>query len=319
MKIAILDGYCLNPGDLTWAGFETIGEVYAYDRTPLNDENIIVNRIADCEIVLTNKTPVTRSILERCPSVRYIGVLATGYNVVDVNAAAERGIPVCNVPGYGTQAVAQFAVALLLETCHHIGEHNRAVHEGQWANCPDYCFWNYPLVELAGKTIGILGYGRIGRAVGEIAAAMGMNVIAHGPHPWEAATARYVSRNDLLRDSDVISLHCPLLPDTKGIINRETINQMKDGAILINNSRGQLLIEQDVADALNAGKLAAAAVDVADEEPMPANSPLLTAKNCIITPHISWAALETRQRLMDIAVNNLRAFLDGHPVHNVAV
>lgn len=317
MKIVILDGYCLNPGDLSWEGFEAMGDVSAYDRTPINDEDEIVRRIASCDVVLTNKTPISRAVLERCPSIRYIGVLATGYNVVDGEAAAERGIPVCNVPDYGTQAVAQFAIALLLEVCHHVGEHSRAVHAGQWAGCPDYCFWNYPLVELAGKTLGILGYGRIGRAVGEIAAAMGMEVIAHGPHPWGPATARYVPLAELLCRSDVVSLHCPLTPQTKGVVNRHTIGQMKDGAILINNSRGQLLVEQDVADALECGKLAAVAVDVAVEEPMPGNSPLLTAQNCIITPHISWAALDTRKRLMDIAVENLRAFADGHPVHVV--
>ena len=317
MKIVILDGYCLNPGDLSWSGFEALGTVTAYDRTPLDDTDEIVRRIADGDIVLTNKTPVTRTVLERCPAIRYIGVLATGYNIVDIQAAAERGIPVCNVPGYGTEAVAQFAIALLLEICHHIGEHDRAVHAGQWSSCPDYCFWNYPLIELTGKTMGIIGYGRIGRAVGRIAAAMGMRVIAYGPHPWQDGDAPYTPLDELLRVSDVISLHCPMTPQTGGLINRDTIKQMKDGVILINNSRGQLLAEQDVAGALESGKLAAVGVDVADAEPIPADSPLLRAKNCIITPHISWAALETRQRLLDIAVENLRSFAAGHPVHVV--
>lgn len=316
MKIVILDGYCLNPGDLSWAGFEAMGPVSAYDRTPLDDADEIVRRIADCDIVLTNKTPLTRETLDRCPNIRYIGVLATGYNVVDTQAAAERGIPVCNVPGYGTEAVAQFAIALLLEICHHIGEHDRAVHGGQWARCPDYCFWNYPLVELAGKTMGIIGYGRIGRAVGRVAAALGMEVIAYGPHPWTEG-APYTPLEELLRRSDVISLHCPMTAETERIINRDTIALMKDGAILINNSRGQLLAEQDVADALASGKLAAVGVDVAEMEPMPADSPLLSAENCIITPHISWAALETRQRLLDIAVENLRSFAAGRPAHVV--
>lgn len=316
MKIVILDGYCLNPGDLTWAGFEAMGPVTAYDRTPLDDTEEIVRRIGDSDIVLTNKTPITRTVLDRCPAVRYIGVLATGYNVVDTQAAAQRGIPVCNVPGYGTEAVAQFAIALLLEVCHHIGEHSRAVHAGQWSSCPDYCFWNYPLVELAGKTMGIIGYGRIGRAVGRIAAALGMDVIAYGPHPWTEG-APYTPLEELLCRSDVVSLHCPMTPQTERLINRDTLRLMKDGAILINNSRGQLLAERDVVDALASGKLAALGVDVAEAEPIPADSPLLGAKNCIITPHISWAALETRQRLLDIAVENLRSFTAGKPVHVV--
>lgn len=317
MKIVILDGYCLNPGDLSWAGFEAMGGVTVYDRTPLDDTDEIVRRIADCDIVLTNKTPITRAVLELCPAVRYIGVLATGFNVVDTQAAAERNIPVCNVPGYGTEAVAQFAIALLLEVCSRVGEHDRAVRAGQWSDCPDYCFWNAPLVELAGKTMGIIGYGRIGRAVGRIAAAMGMHVIAYGPHPWTEGEAPYTPLEELLGRSDVVSLHCPMTPRTERMINKDTIRQMKDGAILINNSRGQLLNEQDVADALASGKLAAAAVDVAETEPVPADSPLLGAKNCVITPHISWAARETRQRLLDIAVENLRAFAAGRPVHVV--
>ena len=317
MKIVILDGYCLNPGDLSWADFEALGQVSVYDRTPLDDVEEIVRRIDGCDIVLTNKTPVTREVLARCPGVRYIGVLATGFNVVDIQAAAERGIPVCNVPGYGTGAVAQFAIALLLEVCHHIGEHSRAVHAGQWSSCPDYCFWNYPLVELEGRTMGIIGYGRIGRAVGRIAAAMGMRVIAYGPHPWTEGDAPYTPLEELQEKSDVVSLHCPMTPETERLINRDTIARMKDGAILINNSRGQLLAEQDVAEALAAGKLAALGVDVAEAEPIPANSPLLGAKNCIITPHISWAALETRRRLLEIAAENLRSFLAGKPVHVV--
>lgn len=317
MKIVILDGYGLNPGDLSWAGFEAMGEVTAYDRTPVDDVDGIVERIADCDIVLTNKTPITRAVLERCGNLRYIGVLATGVNVVDLQAAAERNIPVCNVPGYGTEAVAQYAIALLLEVCSRVGEHDRAVHAGQWSASPDFCFWNAPLVELAGKTMGIIGYGSIGRAVGRIAAAMGMEVIAYGPHPWTDGEADYTPLEELLGRSDIVSLHCPLTPQTERMINKDTIRRMKDGAILINNSRGQLLAEQDVADALASGKLAAAAVDVAETEPISADNPLLRAPNCIITPHISWAALETRQRLLDIAVENLRSFLAGRPVHVV--
>ena len=319
MKIVVLDGYCLNPGDLSWEGFAAMGEITVYDRTPLEDEEEIARRIAGAEVVLTNKTPLSRAIISGSKSLRYIGVLATGYNVVDIDAAGELGIPVCNVPAYGTSAVAQFAIALLLEICHHVGGHDQAVHEGAWSCCPDYCFWNWPLIELAGKTMGIIGYGRIGRAVGTVAAALGMKVVATGPHPWPAGTAAadWMPLEELLRCSDVVSLHCPLTPDTKGIIDRKAISMMKEGAILINNSRGPLIVEQDVADALNSGRLLAAGMDVADTEPLSPDSPLLTAKNCIITPHISWAPRETRKRLMDIAVENLRAFLDGRTMNMV--
>lgn len=319
MELVILDGYRLNPGDLSWEGLEALGELTVYDRTPLDDEDEIVRRIGGCQLVLTNKTPISRPVLARCPQVRYIGLLATGYNVVDVDAARERGIPVCNVPGYGTRSVAQFAIALLLEICCRVGHHDQAVHQGRWSSCPDYCFWDYPLIELAGKTMGIVGYGSIGRAVGEIAGALGMEVIATGSRPWPegARPVPYVPLEELLRRSDVVSLHCPLLPETRGLIRRETIARMKDGAILINNSRGPLLVERDVADALNAGKLLAAGVDVADTEPIPADSPLLTAKNCVVTPHISWAPLEARRRLLAAAVENVRAFLAGKPVNAV--
>lgn len=315
MKIVILDGYCLNPGDLSWDGFAAMGEVTVYDRTPTDDEDGIVRRIGDGEIVLTNKTPITRAILDRCPAVRYIGILATGYNVVDAAAARARDIPVCNVPGYGTASVAQLTIALLLEICHKAGAHNQAVHEGRWSGSADYCFWDGTLIELAGKTMGIVGYGSIGRAVGEIARALGMAVIATGPHPWADGErpAPYVPLEELLERSDVVSLHCPLFPETRGLIDRERIARMKDGAILLNTSRGPLIVERDVADALSSGKLYAAGVDVAETEPIPADSPLLTAKNCVITPHIAWAPLEARQRLMAIAVGNLRAFLKGSP------
>ncbi len=319
MKIVVLDGYCLNPGDLSWDAFAAMGELTVYDRTSLNDEEEIIRRIGDAQAVLTNKTPLSRAVLERRPQVRYIGILATGYNVVDTAAARERGIPVCNVPGYSTRSVAQLAIALLLEICHHVGRHDQAVHAGRWSACPDYCFWDYPLIELAGKTMGIIGYGSIGQAVGEIAGALGMEVIANSRHSWPdgTKTAQYVPLEELLRRSDVVSLHCPLFPETRGLINRETIAQMKDGSILLNNSRGPLIVERDVADALNSGKLYAAGVDVADTEPLPAESPLLTAKNCVITPHISWAPLEARRRLMRMAAENLGAFLAGAPANVV--
>lgn len=319
MKIVILDGRSLNPGDLDWSAFSDMGETAVYDRTPVDDPEEILRRIGDSEVILTNKTPITRATLERCPAVRYVGLLSTGYNVVDVEAARERGIPVCNVPGYSTASVAQLTIGLLLEICHRVGYHNQAVHAGRWSGSVDYCFWDGTLIELAGKTMGIVGFGSIGQAVGRIAGALGMTVIASGPHPWAMGErpAPYVPLEELLGRSDVVSLHCPLFPETRGLISRETIAKMKDGAILLNTSRGPLLVEQDVADALNSGKLYAAGVDVAETEPIPADSPLLTAKNCVITPHIAWAPLEARRRLMDIAAGNLRAFLAGRPVNAV--
>lgn len=319
MKIVILDGYSLNPGDLDWSVFSDMGETAVYDRTPVDDPEEILRRIGDSEIVLTNKTPITRATLERCPAVRYVGLLSTGYNVVDTEAARERGIPVCNVPGYGTASVAQLTIALLLEIYHRVGHHNQAVHAGRWSESIDYCFWDGTLIEAAGKTMGIVGFGSIGQAVSKIAAALGMTVIASGPHPWAEGErpAPYVPLEELLGRSDVVSLHCPLFPETRGLIRRETIAKMKDGAVLLNTGRGPLLVEQDVADALNSGKLYAAGVDVAETEPIPADSPLLTAKNCVITPHIAWAPLEARRRLMDIAAGNLRSFLSGKPVNAV--
>lgn len=319
MKIVILDGYTENPGDLSWAGFEALGDLTVYDRTSLTDESEIISRIGDAEIVITNKTPLGKRAIEAAAKARYIGVLATGYNVVDVATAKARNIPVVNIPTYGTAAVAQFAIALLLEICHRIGHHDNEVHKGRWQTSPDWCFWDYPLIELAGKTMGIVGFGRIGQATGAIAKAMGMRVLAVDTHESEQgrAIAEYVSQDDLFARSDVIVLHCPLYPSTQGIINKDNIAKMKEGVILINNSRGPLVVEQDLADALNAGRVRAAAVDVVSSEPIRADNPLLSAKNCIITPHISWAPKESRQRLMDIAVENLRSFLAGNPVNVV--
>lgn len=310
MKIVILDGYTENPGDLSWNGFEQLGSLTVYDRT---EEKDIVSRIGDAQAVITNKTPITRDTLNACQNIQYIGVLATGYNVVDIEAAKERGIPVCNIPTYGTAAVGQFAIALLLEICHRIGHHDKAVHEGRWQNSPDWCFWDYPLIELAGKTMGIIGFGRIGQATGRIAQAMGMKVLAYDENPNETGNtiADYVPLEELYAKSDVIALHCPLLPSTEGIICKETIAQMKDGVIILNNSRGPLIIEQDLYEALESGKVYAAGLDVVSSEPIKEDNILLKAKNCIITPHISWAPKESRQRLMDIAVSNLKAFIDG--------
>ena len=315
-KIVVLDGYTENPGDLSWDGLEKLGELTVYDRTAPND---IVKHIGDADIIYTNKTPITKETLDSCPNIKFIGVLATGYNVVDVAAAKEKNIPVTNIPTYGTDAVAQFAIAMLLEICHRVQKHSDAVHEGRWTNCQDWCFWDYPLIELAGKTMGIIGFGRIGRVTGRIAKAMGMNIIAYDSFECDAGReiGTYVSLDELLATADVIALHCPLFPETKGIINKDNIAKMKDGVIILNNSRGPLIVEEDLAEALNNGKVYAAGVDVVSTEPIRADNPLLKAENCLITPHISWAPKESRKRLMDIAVNNLEEFLKGNPINVV--
>lgn len=315
-KIVVLDGYTLNPGDLSWEGLKNLGDLTVYDRTPPEE---VVARIGDAEIVFTNKTLLTAEVLDACPGIRFIGVLATGYNVVDTAAARARNIPVTNVPTYGTDAVGQYAIALLLEICHHVAHHADAVRSGRWTRSQDFCFWDYPLIELSGKTMGIIGFGRIGQSTGRIAKALGMRVIAvdKNPNPSGAEIAEYVSLDDLLSQSDVISLHCVLTPETQGIIRKETIEKMKPGVILLNNSRGPLIVEQDLADALQSGKVYAAGLDVVSVEPIRADNPLLNAPNCLITPHISWAPKESRKRLMDIAVNNLAAFLKGEPVNVV--
>lgn len=316
MKIVVLDGYALNPGDLTWKGLKELGEVIVYDRTP-GDK--VAERIGDAEIVFTNKTPISKDTLDKT-NIRFICVLATGYNVVDTDAAREKGIPVANIPAYSTASVAQMVFAHILEICHHVAEHSHAVMRGDWANNPDFCFWNYPLIELAGKTIGIIGYGRIGQSTGAIAQAFGMKVLAYTGHPdrsLESDSMRYVELDELLANSDIISLHCPLFENTRGIINRNTIAKMKDGVILINTSRGQLIVEEDLAEALNSGKVYAAGLDVVSSEPIKNDNPLLKAKNLFITPHIAWAPKEARERLMNIAVENLKAFLNGSPINVV--
>lgn len=316
MKIVVLDGYTLNPGDLSWDALAALGETAVYDRTPADE---ILARIGDAEAVYTNKTPLTHETIQACPNLKFIGVLATGYNVVDVAAAKERGIPVCNVPTYGTAAVGQFAIAMLLEICHHVAHHSEAVHEGRWSDNIDWCFWDYPLIELEGKTMGVIGFGRIGQRTGEIAKALGMRVLAYDAYQNDAGKAigTYVDLDTLLRESDVISLHCPLFPETKGIVNAASIAKMKNGVILLNNSRGPLIVEQDLADALNSGKVYAAGLDVVSEEPISPNNPLLSAKNCFITPHISWAPKESRARLMNIAVENLANWMGGKPTNVV--
>lgn len=317
MKTVVLDGYTLNPGDISWLGLEEHGELTVYDRTPADK---IVERIGNAEIIFTNKTPLTRETFDRCPEIRFVGVLATGYNVVDTEYAKSRGIPVTNIPTYGTAAVAQFAFALLLELCHHVGSHSDSVHKGDWTKCPDFCYWNYPLVELAGKTFGIIGFGRIGQAAARIAQAMGMKVLAYDQFfdpKLENDGLKYARLDELFAGSDVISLHCPLFPSTQGIINKTNIAKMKNGVMIINTSRGPLVVEQDLAEALNSGKVAGAALDVVSTEPIGSGNVLFKAQNCIITPHIAWAPRESRSRLMNIAVDNLAAFLSGSPVNVV--
>jgi glycerate dehydrogenase len=317
MKIVVLDGYTLNPGDLSWDALKKLGELTLYDYTKPEE---ILERIDDAEIIYTNKTPLTKAIFDAKPNIKFVGVLATGYNVVDVEAAKEKGIPVCNVPTYGTTAVGQFVFALLLEMCHHVWDHNLEVKKGTWTNGRDFCFWNYPLTELAGKTMGIIGYGRIGQTTGKIAQAFGMKVLAYDAYKNEALeceTMKYAELDEVLSQSDVISLHCPLFTETEGMINKETIAKMKDGVMIVNTSRGPLINETDLADALNSGKVAAAGVDVVSTEPILMDNPLVTAKNCIITPHIAWAPKESRARLMDIAVNNLASFIDGKTINSV--
>ena len=313
MKIVVLDGYTENPGDLSWAPFEQFGQLKVYDRTGSEEE--VIERIGDAELVLVNKVPITKKVIDACPNLKFISVLATGYNVIDYKYAAEKGIPVSNVPTYGTAAVGQFAIALLLEICHHVAHHSDAVHSGRWETCPDWCFWDHPMIELAGKTMGIIGFGRIGQTTARIAKAMGMKILAYSRSIREDGKelADYVGLDELLASSDVIVLHCPLFPETEGIINKENIAKMKNGVIIINNSRGQLVVEQDLADAFNSGKVYAAGLDVVSTEPIKADNPLLKAKNCFITPHISWAPKESRQRIMDISYANVKAFLSGSP------
>lgn len=307
MKIVILDAYTANPGDLSWDGLARLGELTIYDRTPAEK---VAERIADAEIVLTNKAPVDAAVINSARALRYIGVLATGYNIVDIEAARARGIYVTNIPSYSTDSVAQLVFAHLLEICHHVGHHSAAVHAGRWAASPDFAFWDYPLIELAGKTMGIVGYGRIGHAVADLARAFKMNVIASGTHK---KYPEVVSMDELLARSDVISLHCPLLPETRNLINRASIAKMKDGVIIINTSRGAVVNEAELRDALLSGKVYAAAIDVASQEPIQPDNPLIGLDNCFITPHIAWAPREARIRLLDIAVSNVKAFIGGKP------
>ncbi len=319
MKIVVLDGYTLNPGDLNWSVIEAYGDLKVYDRTSYNTQDII-KAIGDAQIVYTNKTPLTKEVLKAVPFVKFIGVLATGYNVVDVEVAKDLGIIVTNVPAYSTQSVAQFTMALLLEMCHNVGAHNIAVQNGDWVRSQDFCFWNSPLIELEGKTLGIIGFGQIGQAVAKVAQAFGLRVLINSrtKRPeFESETCQFVELDELFTASDIISLHCPLFESTKGIINSQNIEKMKGGVKIINTARGGLIVESDLVEALNSGKVSSAALDVVSAEPMKADNPLLKAKNCIITPHIAWAPKEARARLMDTTVKNLEAFLNGKPINVV--
>lgn len=313
MKMVVLDGYALNPGDLSWEALGDLGDLMVYDRT--EQEDLAVERIGDAEILIINKFPVTASLLDRCPGVKAIFVLATGYNVVDCRAAKARGIPVCNVPSYGTAAVAQFTFGLILTLCHRIELHSHSVRQMDWTNGPDFCYWLTPQTELAGKTLGIIGFGRIGRAVGKIARAFGMRVLAYSRSACEEGRTigEYVSLEALLAQSDIITLHCPMTAETENIIRAETIAKMKDGAMLVNTARGQLVKDADLADALKSGKLRGAALDVVSVEPIQQDNPLLGCENCILTPHIAWAPAESRRRLMDTVVENVRCWMNGTP------
>ena len=319
MKIVVLDGYAENQGDISWAPLEALGELTVYDRTALTESPLIAERIGDAEIAVTNKTPITRSVIDACPNLRAIAVLATGYNVVDTTYAREKDIPVMNVPVYGTDNVAQYAIALLLEACSQVVHHDRSVHAGEWTRSIDFCYWQKPLIEVSGKTAGIIGFGRIGQAVARILSAMNVRVLAYSrsERAEGRALADYVPLDTLFQRSDFIFLHCPLTPETDGIINAANIAKMKDGVIIVNNGRGQLIVEEDLAAALTSGKVACAAVDVASTEPIAAENPLLHAPNCIITPHISWATKEARERIMQMTADNVRAFMEGKPTNVV--
>ncbi len=315
MKIVVLDGYTEAPGDIGWNPIEKLGETTVYDRTSYTESPMIAERIGDADIVVTNKTPISEATMRACEELKAIAVLATGYNVVDTEYAKSRGIAVMNVPAYGTEAVAQYSIALLFELCYHIGHHSHTVKAGKWQNNIDWCYWDYPLTELSGKTLGIIGFGRIGKAEGKIARALGMRVLANSPHEDEEGRniGEYKDLDSLFRESDIVSLHCSLTKENVGMIDKAAIAKMKDGAFLINTARGPLINEPDVAEALNGGKLGGFAADVVSSEPIKADNPLLSARNCILTPHIAWASKGCRERIMDITAKNIESFIAGAP------
>ena len=317
MKIVILDGFTLNPGDLSWDALKEMGELVIYDRTPADK---VAERAAGAEVVFTNKTPINEDALNQLPTLKFIGVLATGYNIENTELAKAKGIIVANVPGYGTTSVVQLTFALLLELCLHVQHHSDSVRDGKWSRSADFCFWDFPLIELSGKTMGIIGFGNIGQQVGDVATAFGMKIIGNSRTRTDQAhraNFKWADIPELLEQSDVVSIHCPLFPETKGLINKESLKLMKESAFLINTSRGPIIVDEDLADALNNEVIAGAGIDVLSTEPPPPGNPLFTAKNCIITPHIAWATKEARQRLMNITVSNLSAFLQGNPVNVV--
>jgi glycerate dehydrogenase len=310
-SIVVVDSYCLNPGDLSWERLEELGECTFYDRTRPEQ---LVERVQEADVVLTNKVKLRRETIERLPRLKYIGVTATGYDIVDVQASREHGIVVTNVPTYGTASVAQMVFAHVLNLTQRVGDHAQAVHEGRWATSPDWCFWDFSLVELTGLTMGIIGFGRIGQATSQLARAFGMRVLAHNRSAIDTSEEiRAVDLETIFRESDVVSLHCPLTPETRHLVNRERLALMKPTAYLINTSRGPLVDEAALAEALNAGRLAGAGLDVLEREPPAEDNPLFTAKNCYITPHIAWATRASRQRLLDAAIDNVAAYLNGSP------
>ncbi len=317
MKIVILDGFTLNPGDLSWDAMKEMGELVIYDRTPADK---VAERAAGAEVVFTNKTPINEDALNQLPALKFIGILATGYNIVNTEVAKVKGIMVANVPGYGTTSVVQLTFALLLELCLHVQRHSDSVMDGKWSRSADFCFWDSPLIELSGKTMGIIGFGNIGQQVGDVAAAFGMKIIGNSRTRTDQAhraNFKWADIPELLEQSDVVSIHCPLFPETKGLINKESLKLMKGSAFLINTSRGPIIVDEDLADALNNEVIAGAGIDVLSTEPPPPGNPLFTAKNCIITPHIAWATKEARERLMNVTVSNLSAFLQGNPINVV--
>lgn len=314
MKITVLDGYTENPGDLSWDWLEALGECNVYERTPTE---LIAERCEGCDIVITNKTPLRKSLLETLPELKYIGLLSTGFNIVDWEYCKEKGIPVCNIPSYSTNAVAQLVFALILEHTNAVAIHSKSVHSGEWSACRDFCYWKTPLYELDGKTLGIIGFGKIGKAVAKIASAFGMKVLASTNHPAPFENVEFCSRDELLERSDFVSLHCPLTLQTEKMVNADFLSKMKKNAVLINTSRGQVVDENALVDALKNGVIAGAGLDVLENEPPKSDCPLFGLDNCYITPHIAWAGFETRARLMKICRENVEAFLSGKPINLV--